>query len=52
MEDGRVELIHGDNITIIDYRLRYIKEPVRVDINNNITFELSEHTHTEIIDEA
>lgn len=52
MEDGRVELIHGDNITIISYRLRYLKEPVRVDINNNITFELSEHTHTEIIDEA
>lgn len=52
MENGRVELIHGDNINILSYRLRYLKEPVRVDINTNTTFELSEHTHTEIIDEA
>ena len=52
MENGRVELVHGDNINILSYRLRYLKQPVRVDINTNTTFELSEHTHTEIIDEA
>lgn len=52
MEDGRIELVHGDGITIIEYRLRYLKQPVKVDINTNTTFELSEHTHTEIIDEA
>ena len=52
MEDGRVEIIHAPDVNLLNYKLRYLKEPVRVDINNNITFELSEHTHTEIIDEA
>lgn len=50
MEAGRVELV--SSCTIVSYRLRYIKEPVRVNLTGNITFELSEHTHSEIIDEA
>ena len=49
---GRVEIIHASDVNLINYRLRHLKQPVKVDINNNITFELSEHTHTEIIDEA
>ena len=52
MENGRVELISNVNITIGDYYLRYIKKPLRIDLNTNITCELSEHTHQEIIDEA
>jgi len=47
---GNTELI--SNCTIVDYRLRYLKRPVSVSITSGTTFELSEHTHSEIIDEA
>lgn len=49
MENGRVELIPAPNVTITDYHLRYIKEPVRISITNSINCELSEHTHQEIV---
>ena len=50
MEAGRVELI--SSCTIVDYRMRYIKQPATVSITSGVTFELSEHTHSEIIDLA
>lgn len=50
MENGRVELV--SSCTIADYRLRYLKKPVRVSLTGNVTFELSDHTHSEIVDEA
>lgn len=50
MENGRVELISF--CTIVNYRMRYIKQPVRIDFTTNTTCELSEHTHSEIVDLA
>lgn len=50
MEAGRVELI--SSCTIVDYRMRYVKQPTHVSITTNTTFELSEHTHSEIVDLA
>lgn len=50
MEAGRVELI--SSCTIVDYRMRYIKQPATVSLTSGVTFELSEHTHSEIVDEA
>jgi len=50
MEAGRVELI--SSCTIVDYRMRYVKQPIPVSITTNTTFELSEHTHSEIVDLA
>lgn len=50
MENGRVELI--SSCTIVNYRMRYIKEPVRIDINTGVTCELSEHIHNELVDLA
>lgn len=50
MEAGRVELI--SSCTIVDYRMRYVKQPTPVSIATNTTFELSEHTHSEIVDLA
>jgi len=49
MENGRVELIPASNVTISNYRLRYIKKPVRISITNSVDCELSEHTHQEIV---
>ncbi len=49
MEAGRVELIPASNITITDYHLRYIKQPVRISITNSVDCELSEYTHQEIV---
>lgn len=49
MENGRVELIPAPNVTIASYRLRYIKEPVRISVTNSVNCELSEHTHQEIV---
>ena len=50
MAEGKVELI--SNCTIVNYRLRYVKKPRTVSLSGNITFELSEHLHSEIVDEA
>ena len=50
MEAGRVELI--SSCTIVDYRMRYVKQPTPVSFTTNTTFELSEHTHSEIVDLA
>jgi len=50
MEAGRVELL--SSCTIVDYRMRYIKQPATVNITTGVTFDLSEHMHSEIIDQA
>jgi hypothetical protein len=52
MYDGKVELIQASDCTVLYYLYRYIKIPRRVSLDSNITFELSEHMHSEIIDEA
>lgn len=52
MENGKVELIPHPSVTINSYHLRYIKEPVRISIVNNVDCELSEHTHQEIVNNA
>lgn len=52
MEDGQVELITDGNSTIVTYYLRYIKKPAKIDYVGNVSCELSEHTHQEIVDEA
>lgn len=52
MENGKVELIHSSDVTLNSYHLRYLKEPIRVDSSTNTTFELSPHTHSEIINIA
>lgn len=52
MENGRVELIVAPGVTIGNYRLRYIKEPVRVDLGTLVDCELSPHLHQEIVDSA
>ncbi len=52
MENGRVELIVAPLVTIVNYKLRYIKEPVRVNLGTLTDCELSKHLHQEIVTEA
>ena len=52
MENAQVELISSTGRTITQYRLRYLKQPVTVSLTGGITFETSDHTHQEIVDEA
>lgn len=52
MDNTQVEIIFAQGITITNYKLRYLKRPVRVNIVTGVTFELSDHTHSEIIDLA
>lgn len=52
MDNGKVELIAAPGTTLIEYRLRYIKEPNRVSLSGNINCELSDHLHDEIVDQA
>lgn len=49
---GKIEIVYSPDTNVVEYRLRYLKQPRRVSIVNNITFELSEHTQLEIIDLA
>ena len=48
MENGKVELI-SDGSQISNYRLRYLRQPVTIDLGTNVTSELSEYTHQEIV---
>lgn len=52
MSDGKVELLHASNVTLVDYFLRYIKEPVRISISIPTDCELSELVHEEIVNGA
>lgn len=52
MFDGKVELIAPAGVTLGTYHLRYLKIPQRVDFNQNITLELPEDTHQEVVDGA
>lgn len=46
----KVELI--SNCTIVDYQMRYLKKPNKIDLTTNVTSELSEHIHSELVDLA
>lgn len=52
MEDGQVELVSDATSTLVSYRLRYIKKPIRISLSLVVNCELSDHTHQEIVDEA
>lgn len=52
MENGRVEIVSDSTSTLNTYRLRYIKQPIRISLSPVVNCELSEHTHQEIVDEA
>ena len=53
MEEGRVELIHDSNSSIVNYRLRYIRKPVSISsIVPIVDCELSSHLHDELVDGA
>jgi len=47
--DSFFELISGDNITVEEYYLRYIKNPSQVDSVTSVSSDLALHTHKEIV---
>lgn len=52
MDNGKVEIIYASGTSIVEYRLRYLKQPITVSLTSGVTFETSEHTHQEIVDMA
>jgi len=48
----RHEVVVGDNITVDKYYIRYVKMPNDIDLVNNVTSELHESIHEEIVDIA
>ena len=50
MYTNKVELI--SNCTIVNYQMRYLKQPNKIDLATNVTSELSEHIHSELVDLA
>lgn len=52
MFGGIIEIVPPTDCTVLYYIMRYIRKPVQVSLAGNITFELSEHTHQEIVDLA
>jgi hypothetical protein len=46
------ELIHGSGETISSYKLRYLRKPTSIDINNGVDCELNNILHEEIVDRA
>ncbi len=47
---GKVELV--SSCTIVDYQLRYLRQPITMSLSGNVTCELSEHIHNELVDMA
>jgi hypothetical protein len=52
MYNNNVELIFPEGSSMIAYKMRYIKKPTRVSLSGNVTFEMSDHCHDEIVTEA
>jgi hypothetical protein len=52
MENGQSEIITIAGITLNSYKMRYIKKPVRMSYTTSVTCELSDHMHSEIVDEC
>lgn len=52
MENGRIEVVTAPGHTVLAYRLRYIKEPIRVSLAGLVNCELSSHLHQEIVNKA
>lgn len=52
MYENQSELIHEPGHVLGNYLLRYIKKPVAISFSNNVTCELSDHIHQEVVDEA
>jgi hypothetical protein len=52
MYDNKVELITGNNETVLNYYMRYIKKPAAISLVNNVDCELSTMMHDELVDEA
>jgi len=50
MYKNYAELLLPNNCTLPYYNLRYIRKPLDFSLASNQTFELSEHTHDEIVD--
>ena len=46
------EIITGENYTISSYKMRYIKKPRQININGQVSCELHENTHDEIVNIA
>lgn len=52
MAEGQVEIIFDPLVNPGTYHLRYIKQPVKIDLTTNTTSELPEYLHQEIVDTA
>lgn len=52
MENGKSEIIYSSDVTVNSYKIRYIKRPVRMSYTGGVTCELSEHIHSEVVDEC
>lgn len=52
MYEDKVEIIPNSNSTVVRYIMRYIKKPQQMSISTPTNCELSEHLHSEIVDEA
>jgi hypothetical protein len=46
------ELITDGSISNFDYKIRYIKKPIDIDIVNNVTSELDDSVHYDLVDKA
>jgi len=52
-EEGAIKILEGDSFSIPSFQVTYIKNPAKVNVGtygaDKIEFDLSEHTHKEII---
>lgn len=50
--NDKIEIIPADDCTLLYYIMRYIKKPVKMSLANNVSCELSDEIHQEIVDQA
>lgn len=52
MFGNNMEIIKHKDVDLVNYQLRYIRKPVSINLQNNVSCELADHTHSEIVNEA
>jgi hypothetical protein len=55
-EDGAIKILEGDKFSVTKFQLTYIRRPAKVNIgtygSDKVEFDLSDHTHKEIVQMA
>jgi hypothetical protein len=51
-ESNQIRIMKPSGVTLEEFRITYIRNPIEVSYDNNLTIDLNSHTHREIVQQA